>query len=284
MHALLVALFFLQPTSQAGDVYSVPEATPMEDAAAAAAQDTDLDGANNLVDNCISLYNPGQEDGDGDSVGDRCDLCPETPAYERYGCPDGQTDPKAMQAIDADILAEQQGPPCDIAVSASLEDPAWTIASGKTTRLLVEVRNLTKEVQVLSWHDACPCGPPPGRGVVGAAGLPPADPSATACEEAQRARLQACSNMGQCNPMRALPSLTLQPGESARFPENMLLDPAGVPCGYGALSESGPMLLYPSLSVQAGALTADDTRGPVGSVSDPSQPFVCSHVRPVQVR
>jgi hypothetical protein len=39
--------------------------------------DTDNDGVPNGVDNCPTTANPGQEDGDGDGVGDACDNCDE---------------------------------------------------------------------------------------------------------------------------------------------------------------------------------------------------------------
>jgi hypothetical protein len=37
--------------------------------------DTDGDGLNGICDNCVTVFNPGQEDADGDGIGDACDNC-----------------------------------------------------------------------------------------------------------------------------------------------------------------------------------------------------------------
>lgn len=40
------------------------------------AEDIDLDGICDFIDNCPEEYNPGQEDADADGAGDHCDNCP----------------------------------------------------------------------------------------------------------------------------------------------------------------------------------------------------------------
>jgi len=57
--------------------------------------DSDKDGVNNYVDNCISIKNVAQKDRDNDDVGDVCDKCPDLPARGyTNGCPvDPSIDP-----------------------------------------------------------------------------------------------------------------------------------------------------------------------------------------------
>lgn len=49
--------------------------------------DKDGDGHPNTTDNCPSVYNPEQTDGDADAVGDACDACPEDPNPGNGACP-----------------------------------------------------------------------------------------------------------------------------------------------------------------------------------------------------
>jgi hypothetical protein len=49
------------------------------DARCTAAEDSDLDGLVDQLDNCPTVPNPDQADTDGDGVGDACDNCPDVP-------------------------------------------------------------------------------------------------------------------------------------------------------------------------------------------------------------
>jgi len=52
--------------------------------------DLDVDGVGDSCDNCLDVYNPIQEDSDGDSVGDSCDVCP---GFDDLADVDGDTVP-----------------------------------------------------------------------------------------------------------------------------------------------------------------------------------------------
>ena len=66
--------------------------------------DIDDDGVLNAEDNCIDIFNPGQEDSDGDLIGDVCDPC-DNLVYV-MGNISGDTDSSGEPVIDLmDVLA-----------------------------------------------------------------------------------------------------------------------------------------------------------------------------------
>lgn len=58
--------------------------------------DGDGDGVSDLIDNCVGLFNPGQEETDDDGVGDACDNCPLLPNPDQR-----------------DLDSDELGDPCD---------------------------------------------------------------------------------------------------------------------------------------------------------------------------
>ncbi|WP_051327499.1 thrombospondin type 3 repeat-containing protein [Desulfatibacillum aliphaticivorans] len=82
--------------------------------------DTDGDGLDDdLFDNCFGIFNPGQEDADGDGVGDECDNCPST-ANAQQGDEDGDglgdacdNCPSNFNDLQEDADGDGVGDPCD---------------------------------------------------------------------------------------------------------------------------------------------------------------------------
>lgn len=73
--------------------------------------DDDRDGVLNGSDNCLSVWNPSQDDADGDGRGDACDACPtEGGKIDGVGCPRQAGGPtSAFGASDSDIQGEGCG-------------------------------------------------------------------------------------------------------------------------------------------------------------------------------
>ena len=85
----------------------------------AIAEDSDVDGVNNLCDNCVRRTNPSQLDTDADSVGDLCDNCVAVPNINQQ---DTDTDllgdacdncPAIGNPSQADADADNVGDACD---------------------------------------------------------------------------------------------------------------------------------------------------------------------------
>jgi M6 family metalloprotease-like protein len=80
--------------------------------------DTDLDGIENIDDNCPNIYNPDQFDGDADDVGDICDNCPGTANFAQQDADgDGVGDACDLcPGFDDNIDTDADGVPdgCDI--------------------------------------------------------------------------------------------------------------------------------------------------------------------------
>jgi hypothetical protein len=81
--------------------------------------DEDDDGAGDLCDNCLGLQNSDQLDGDNDGIGDACDDCTDSdgdgygnPGYSLNNCPDDNC-PYAPNEDQADGDSDSVGDSCD---------------------------------------------------------------------------------------------------------------------------------------------------------------------------
>jgi hypothetical protein len=73
--------------------------------------DGDGDGVPDGIDNCLGLANPGQENADGDELGDDCDYCPNRPD-PTCRCGDATIDPPAEECDLGDAVNGAVDSPC----------------------------------------------------------------------------------------------------------------------------------------------------------------------------
>jgi len=78
--------------------------------------DQDEDGICDTIDNCLTAYNPDQEDSDADLVGDSCDVCPldEYDDIDEDGyCANEDNCPEVSNPLQEDPDADGMGTACD---------------------------------------------------------------------------------------------------------------------------------------------------------------------------
>lgn len=76
--------------------------------------DGDGDGVPDVDDNCPTTYNPGQEDSDGDDLGDVCDSDVTNPDSDGDGAPDGADNcPVVFNPNQANFDGDTEGDACD---------------------------------------------------------------------------------------------------------------------------------------------------------------------------
>jgi hypothetical protein len=87
-------------------------------------QDSDHDGLDDNLDNCLDVHDPSQADGDGDGVGDVCDNCPDV-ANSSQSNVDADAEGDACEPVE--VLLETTGSPSNPTWNLWLECGAYSV-------------------------------------------------------------------------------------------------------------------------------------------------------------